>query len=86
MGSYNVRLKSSAEKDLRRLPSDVLRRILAAVESLASDPFPRQSIKLTNAERLHRLRVGEYRVIYEVHGSDLTVLAVRHRRDVYRVL
>jgi mRNA interferase RelE/StbE len=86
MGSYRVRLKNSAEKDLRKLPADVLRRVLVIVSGLASDPISHSSIKLTNADRLYRLRVGDYRVVYEVQGEEVTVVAIRHRREVYRSL
>lgn len=86
MGSYSVGLKNSAEKDLRKLPADILRRVLAAIGGLASEPFPPSSLKLKNADRLYRLRVGDYRVVYEVQSEEVTVVAIRHRREVYRSL
>ena len=52
------------------------------------DPLPRQSSKLQGAERLYRLRVGDYRIVYEVDTAALqiTIHYVRHRREVYRRL
>jgi mRNA interferase RelE/StbE len=57
-------------------------------ESLKDEPFPRQAIKLSGAERLYRLRVGEYRILYEVEVQveQVTIHYVRHRREVYRRL
>ena len=85
MPRYELRFKRSVEKDLRRLPGTVLSRILARIEKLGSDPFPRQARMLVGAERLFRIRVGDYRVVYEVDtaASTVTVLYVRHRRQAY---
>jgi mRNA interferase RelE/StbE len=86
MPAYSLVYKESVAKDLRRLPDAQRDRVLERIEALAKEPFPRQSLKLTGAERLHRLRVGDYRVIYEVdaEAQRITVHLVRHRRDVYR--
>jgi mRNA interferase RelE/StbE len=84
MGSYSVRLKPSAEKDLRKLPRDVLQRIFQVLEGLTSDPFPHQASKLTGTDRLYRIRVGDYRIVYEADAAEITVHYIRHRRDVYR--
>ena len=63
-------------------------RILGRIDRLPTDPFPPQSAKLQGAERLYRLRVGEYRIVYEVDSAASLVVIhyVRHRRDVYRKL
>ena len=86
MAAYSLSYKPSVEKDLRSIPRPLVARIIARVECLPSDPFPPQSAKLQGAERLYRLRVGDYRVVYEVDTDTLhiTVQYVRHRRDVYR--
>lgn len=88
MASYKVRLKPTAEKDLRKLPKPLIPRILHKIEALAFDPFPAQVTKLANAERLYRVRVGDYRIIYEVDTRDtlVTIFYIRHRREAYRSL
>jgi mRNA interferase RelE/StbE len=55
---------------------------------LPSDPFPPQSTKLQGAERLYRLRIGGYRIVYEVDRAAMRIIVqyVRHRREVYRRL
>ncbi len=86
MASYSVLLKPSVERDLRPLPSSVVKRVLRKIESLSSDPVPQQSIKLTGAEHLFRIRVGDYRIIYGVdhEAKAVTVHYVRHRKEAYR--
>ena len=86
MASYSIRLKRSVEKDLRRLPGPQVPRVLDALNALRSDPFPRRSVKLAAAERLYRIRVAAYRVVYEVDtdARQITVQYVRHRREAYR--
>ena len=58
------------------------------IERLGQDPFPRQTVKLEGAKDLFRIRVGDYRVVYEVDRQAKQVLIhhVRHRRDVYKKL
>jgi mRNA interferase RelE/StbE len=88
MPSYNVSFKPSVVKDLRHLPKPVVARVIESIESLKTDPFPRQAIKLSGAERLYRIRMGEYRIVYEIdiRAKQLMVHYVRHRREVYRLL
>jgi mRNA interferase RelE/StbE len=88
VASYSVRFKPSVEKDLLRLPKDLVPRVWDRIERLKSDPFPHQAIKLSGAERLYRVRVGEYRLVYEVdsQAKQVTIQYVRHRREVYRKL
>ncbi len=85
MGSYRLVLKRSVAKDLRSIPSKDVLRILEAIESLAHNPRPPGCQKLSNQER-YRLRVGIYRVLYEVQDDILLVLIVKiaHRKDAYR--
>jgi mRNA interferase RelE/StbE len=88
MGSYSVILKPAVEKDLRSIPKKILIRVFERIEILESDPYPRQSLKLEGSEQMYRLRVGDYRIIYEIDQANrqITVHHVRHRRDVYRGL
>ena len=88
MASYAIEFRRSAERDLRGITPVNLGRILAAIEALAQNPLPRQVTKLVGTERTYRLRVGSYRVIYDLDeaGARITVHYVRHRREVYRTL
>lgn len=88
MGSYSVILKPAVEKDLRALPSKMVAQIFERIEALENDPFPRQSLKLEGAEQLYRLRIGDYRIVYEVEHTNRQIIVhhVRHRREVYRGL
>jgi mRNA interferase RelE/StbE len=88
MASYRVILKPSVEKDLRSLPQSVVVRVFKQVETLQDNPLPRGSRKLSGAEELYRIRVGDYRIIYAIDkgGRQVIVYYVRHRRDVYRQL
>jgi mRNA interferase RelE/StbE len=86
MASFSIQWRASTRKDLRKLPSRQIQRILAEVESLAEEPFPHGSEKLTGAQHTHRIRVGDYRVVYEVLAQSkiVEIQRVRHRKDVYR--
>jgi mRNA interferase RelE/StbE len=86
MPAYSISLKPSVEKDMQGLPAGMISRVMQHVESLASNPFPPGVIKLAAAERLYRVRVGSYRIVYEVNAATthITVHYIRHRREVYR--
>lgn len=88
MASYKIVLKPSVEKDLRSLPPSAVRQVWDRLGALADAPRPRQSVKLTGTERLYRIRVGDYRIVYGVDDNAklVTVHYVRHRREVYRGL
>jgi mRNA interferase RelE/StbE len=83
---YRVIVERSAEKDLRRLPLDMRFRVADALRSLANDPRLVGSRKLAGTKHDWRIRVGDYRVIYEIADSIrvVRVYRVRHRRDAYR--
>ena len=83
---YKVFFQPSALRELRKLPRDVQVRVVARAEALAKNPRPEGVKKLAGLEELYRLRVGDYRVIYQIQDQRLVVLVVRirHRRDVYR--
>jgi len=85
MASYKIIVKKSVAKDLRSLPKKDIKRILSAVQSLADDPRPPQSKKLSGQER-YRLRQGNYRILYSIEDEKLIICVVKvgNRRDVYR--
>ncbi len=86
MDSYKVELTRSAEKDLRRIDRRYIPNIYSAIEGLQSDSRPNGSTKLSGSDHTYRLRVGVYRVVYEVTDSKLVILVIRiaHRKDVYK--
>lgn len=88
MGSFEIQWKRSAERDLRNIDKQYIPRIFKKIESLAVNPFPSQYCKLRGTERLYRIRVGDYRVIYHVDTETKTVIIyyVRHRKEAYRGL
>ena len=88
MGAYSVTFKPSVEKDLRRLPASVVSRILVRIEALANAPLSASAVKLAGAEKLFRVRVGDYRIIYEINQKAHSVVIhyIRPRRDAYRRL
>ncbi len=75
-----------AARDIRKLPRPMPSRVKAAISALAEEPRPHGSLKLSDREATWRIRVGDYRVLYEIHDDRLLVLVirVRHRREVYR--
>ena len=86
MASYRVELTRSAEKDLRRIDRSRVASVYAAMEGLADDPRPHGAKKLVGADRTYRIRVGDYRIVYEIEDEVLVVLVIRvvHRREAYR--
>ena len=86
MASFSIQWRKSTKKDLRSLPQQEVARIVAAVTDLASEPLPYGSQKLSGSERSYRIRIGDYRVIYEVFSDSqlIEVQRIRHRKDVYR--
>lgn len=73
-------------KDLEKLPSDIRPKVEKALLELKKDPHsPRNIKKLTNVEAgAYRLRIGDFRLRYDVTGNDIQLHIIRHRKDVYR--
>jgi len=83
--AYRIEFTPKAQRDFNALDGSIRGRIARRIDSLAENPFP--SIKKIEGEdELYRLRVGDYRILYQVQGKVLLVLIVGmgHRRDVYR--
>ena len=83
--SYQVILSKSVQKELDRLPDDLATRILARLAALETNPRPADVKKLKGRDAW-RIRVGDYRVIYEIHDRQLEILVITvgHRREIYR--
>lgn len=86
MALFKVSLKSSVEKDLRKIDRWQALRILKAIEGLATDPFPSASKKLVGSEYTYRVRVGDYRIVDTMSRAsrEIEVQRVAHRKEVYR--
>ncbi len=83
---YQVIVERSAEKDLKKLSSEVRPRAISAIQALAKNGRPSGSRKLAGTDNDWRIRVGDYRIVYEI-ADEIRIVRinrVRHRRDVYR--
>ena len=87
---FEVKFTTRAVKDLRKLPRQIQDQITSSLELLRINPFAEilQFKKLKTAKNLYRIRIGNYRIVYEIHGNMLLIVVVRvgHRKDVYRYL
>lgn len=88
MGFYSIEWKRSAQKELKKLPRQIISKIVHAIESLAENPQPKHSKKLLATDHTFRIRIGDYRVIYTLHAQKVVIEIIRigHRKDVYRGL
>jgi mRNA interferase RelE/StbE len=83
---YSIRIKKTARKELEAINTKVDRvRIVKRIQSLADDPRPNGSLKLSGRER-YRIRQGRYRILYTIEDTVLTVYVIKvgHRKNVYR--
>ncbi len=82
---YSVQIKRSAAKELARIAKSCRARLVQAIDALAENPLKGSALK-GELRGLRRIRIGDYRVVYEVQDEVLAVLVVRiaRRRDVYR--
>lgn len=84
--TYQIQLTRAAERGLSDVPSYDQVRIAKKIDLLADNPRPAGVRKLSGEGELYRIRVGDYRIIYEIHDKVLIVVVIRvaHRRNVYR--
>lgn len=85
MAEYEILFKESVYKDFRKIPKKDLQKILSKIEKLRIDPRLSGSEKLTGQD-LYRIRQGNYRILYSIQDTQLTiwVIKVGHRKDIYR--
>jgi len=81
--TYEIEFKPRAFKDLKALPKSTRRRIVDKIEGLADD-LAGDVKHLTGFTPEYRLRVGEFRVLFEVEGKTVVLYRVLHRKDAYR--
>ena len=84
--THRIQLSPAAARQLRKLDGRTQRRIQAVIELLAQEPRPTGAKKIVGGHGEWRVRTGNYRIIYEIDDGVLVVLilAVGHRREVYR--
>ncbi len=82
---YILEYKAAVAKELRRLPKPQLGRVVRRIQLLADDPRGKGCIKLQGADGIYRVRQGDYRIIYTINDSTVTILVIKvgHRKDVY---
>jgi mRNA interferase RelE/StbE len=83
---YRVLISRRARKQLSRLERSEQQRVRAAIDLLAINPRPPRAIPLQGEDGVHRVRVGDYRILYSVADQIRVVSIIRigHRRDIYR--
>ena len=87
MSEYAVTLADSVRKELRNLPSQVVKRLQPKIRELGSNPRPPACKKLQGYKNCWRVRVGDYRIVYTVDDESkvVDVTRVAHRKDVYEI-
>jgi len=85
MASFKIEWKRTAAKELVAIDKVYISAIIKQVESLSINPTPAGTKKLTGTQKTYRLRVGNYRVIYEIDKKEnvIIIIRLRHRKDVY---
>jgi mRNA interferase RelE/StbE len=85
MAKYKIDIKDSAIKEIKKLPSKDIKKILGKISALGNQPRPQNCIKLS-ADDKYRIRIGVYRILYEIKDNLLAVIIVKvgHRKDVYK--
>ncbi|HZV36496.1 MAG TPA: type II toxin-antitoxin system RelE/ParE family toxin [Verrucomicrobiae bacterium] len=83
---YQIQFSPQAQRQLRRLPQDHQTRIVSHIDALAENPRPHGCKKLRGEENFWRIRIGDYRVIYQIRDkiAVVIVLVIGHRREIYR--
>jgi len=85
---YRIDFKRSAAKALRKIPMSDQKRIADKIDSLSENLPDPATTKMKGDNPFHRIRVGDYRIIYEIHGDILliVILKIGRRKEVYRRL
>ena len=83
---YEVEFATSAAKEFRSMDAGIKHRVARAIDALQETPRPRGVRKLQGHHCLYRIRVGTYRVVFEIHDETqvIRVTRIRHRREAYR--
>ena len=86
MSRYEITFARSARRELEALEAQLVARVWARIQALGGKPRPPGCRKVQGEEDVWRIRVGDYRVLYEIKDATriIDIVAVRHRRDAYR--
>ena len=84
--TYEIIITKSIQKKLDNLPNNIQERVYDKISQLAEEPRPDGVVKLKGYDNEYRIRIGDYRLVYEIQDEQLIVLLVqcKHRRDVYK--
>ncbi|MBD1866697.1 type II toxin-antitoxin system RelE/ParE family toxin [Cyanobacteria bacterium FACHB-471] len=84
--TYTIVAPKPVQKQLDALPNDIYERIAIKIQQLAEDLRPDGVVKMKGANDQYRIRIGDYRVRYEIDDKELIILLLqsKHQRDVYR--
>lgn len=83
---YKVKIAKKAQKEFKKIPGIYQRKISKAIKELAETPMPSSVKKMHGATNRYRIRVADYRIIYDVDGGEMVILVIKvgHRQQVYR--
>jgi mRNA interferase RelE/StbE len=83
---YAITFARSARKELEKLDPENVKRIFPIIEALSQNPRPLRCKKLSGLQNLWRIRIGDYRLIYQLSDKQkiVDIVAIRHRREAYR--
>jgi mRNA interferase RelE/StbE len=84
--TYEIIITKSIQKQLDNLPNNIQERVYDKISQLAEEPPPDGVVKLKGYDNEYRIRIGDYRLVYEIQDEQLIVLLLqcKHRRDVYK--
>ncbi len=85
---YSIKFRPSVEKSLKKLPQKELIRIKRKIDALAENLPDPATTKMKGNNKFHKIRTGDYRIIYEIHDDTFVILVAKigHRKDVYKYL
>ncbi len=85
---FKIYIERKAEKELKNLPKDIKNKAIKEILNLKNNPFPLKVRKIMGTKNCYRLKVGDYRIVYEVDAKEkiINIFRIRHRKDVYKKL
>lgn len=82
---FKVLVERNAEKDFRKTPKIIQKRIIPIIAKLKNDPRPLNVRKISGSENYYRIRVNDYRIVYEINDKEkeINIFRIRHRKEAY---